>query len=99
MFIALPHVCTGSWSPFRRRLSSGPPGAHPPPSEKPCAHGQQVDASLMLPEQLEGQRPRYWCTEPFLGYFDGHTSDEERPWTSDKSSGLKVTKVARCTRA
>ena len=34
----------------------------------------------------------------FLGYFDGHTSDE-RPGTSEKSSGLKVTKVARCTRA
>jgi hypothetical protein len=52
----------------------------------------------MLPEQVERLRPRYWCTEPVLGYFDGHTSDE-RPGTPEKSSGLKVTKVARCTRA
>ena len=57
-----------------------------------------VYASLMLPEQVERLRARHWCTERFLGYFDGHTSDE-RPGTSEKSSGLKVTKVARCTRA
>ena len=55
-------------------------------------------ASLMLPEQVELLHARHWCTEPFLGYFDGHTSDE-RPGTSQKSSGLKVTKVARCTKA
>ena len=30
--------------------------------------------------------------------LDGHASDE-RPGTSAKSSGLKVIKVARCTRA
>jgi len=38
------------------------------------------------------------AARPTLGYFDGHTSDE-RPGTSEKSSGLKVTNVARWTRA
>ena len=57
-----------------------------------------VDASLILPEQVDRLRARHWCSEHFLGYFDRHTSDE-RPGTSEKSSGLKVTKVARCTSA
>jgi hypothetical protein len=35
---------------------------------------------------------------PCFQVLDGHASDE-RPGTSKKSSGLKVTKVARCTRA
>ena len=38
--------------------------------------------------------PRHSCSEHFVGYVDGHTSDE-RPGISEKSSGLKVTKVAR----
>ena len=54
--------------------------------------------SLMMPEQFgAAARPRPAC-RAFLGYFDGHTSSE-RPGTSEKSSWLKVTKVARCTRA
>jgi hypothetical protein len=36
--------------------------------------------------------------KPLFQVLDGHASDE-RPGTAAKSSGLKVIKVARCTRA
>ena len=48
--------------------------------------------------EAEGAAARPTLVYRALPYFDGHTSDE-RPGTSEKSSGLKVTKVARCTRA
>ena len=57
--------------------------------------------SSCLPEEsysrlVGGRAPA--STSLVFQVLDGHASDE-RPGTSAKSSGLKVIKVARCTRA
>ena len=69
------------------------PQAQPAPKRRQDRRPVYQDRASEVATNRIGKRVAF---QP--SYFDGHTSTE-RPGTSEKSSGLKLTKVARCTRA